>query len=284
MLNSLFESKVPRFPPVFLFILNPMQHYFQTLVLLPLMLQATTECNPTAQHNSAQAYFELTATQLNSPQNNICEAASHLHTYSANSIFRRTKSDEVTKLEISGSIKSSTRCASIPHAKIEIWHSQPNGKYASLQGQGQACRGVFKSDNHGSFEVQTMVPGTYGALNGLSPLEFDFPPFGPKLIHFRISADGFKTLVTQAVVTTDGGVEMDLRGPELVLGSSELPELVSVSSTNEVLKKKIKFVLEPGSDDNESVCPSGLFYGFPTSFFTESIAICKPALLKYFTI
>lgn len=55
-----------------------------------------------------------------------------------------------------------------------------------------------------SFSVNTLLPGSYGLLCGLGPGGVDFPPYGPKTFHFRVSAPGYKTLVTE--VEVDGEV------------------------------------------------------------------------------
>jgi protocatechuate 3,4-dioxygenase beta subunit len=73
------------------------------------------------------------------------------------------------------------------------------------------CRGTYQAG--GSFTVSTLVPGSYGLLNGLGPSGFDIPPYGPKLVHFRVTAPGYKTLVTE--VQLGGGI--DLRGPSMVI-------------------------------------------------------------------
>ena len=61
-----------------------------------------------------------------------------------------------------------------------------------------------------SFLVNTLVPGSYGLFGGLGPMGIDFPPYGPKSIHFRVSAPGYKTLVTE--VEIDGEVRHAVKG------------------------------------------------------------------------
>ena len=61
-----------------------------------------------------------------------------------------------------------------------------------------------------SFLVNTLVPGSYGLFGGLGPMGVDFPPYGPKSIHFRVSAPGYKTLVTE--VEIDGEVRHAVKG------------------------------------------------------------------------
>jgi len=185
-------------------------------------------------------------------------------------------------------VSSTYKCSPLANAKVSIWHARPDGRYGPLglspdndDGVGQ-CRGMFPSDSHGTVTVDTFVPGTYGILNGLGPGGFDLPPYGPKVVHFHVQAEGYKTLVTQAVVPEDGEKMADWRGTAIVLGVGG-EELKSTGKDNS--KLKIRLVLEPSEDGHrENMCPSGIFWGFPYSFFTESIAECKPALLRYFEL
>ena len=173
---------------------------------------------------------------------------------------------------------------------MEVWHAQPNGRYSTLGEESDKCRAKIETDSHGSFVFKSLAPGTYGSLNGLSPGGFDFPPFGPKLIHFRVTADGYKPLVTQVILhESENEIKlMDFRGPAMILGSSDgLPELELVGNTSEGGNKyKIKLVMEAAAaeEKQEEMCPSGIFWGLPTSFFTEPISVCKPALLRYFSL
>ena len=110
------------------------------------------------------------------------------------------------------SVVASGSCSKISAATVEVWHALPSGSYSSLDPEKEAdCRGTYKSG--GSFTVSTLVPGSYGLLNGLGPSGFDTPPYGPKLIHFRVTAPGYKTLVTEVQL----GEGLDFRGPSMVI-------------------------------------------------------------------
>jgi protocatechuate 3,4-dioxygenase beta subunit len=78
---------------------------------------------------------------------------------------------------LSGVVKSAKDCAPIAGAKIEFWQVGPNGKY------DDAHRATLKVDQAGAYRFGSNFPPPY---------------FGrPSHIHLKVSAPGFKTLVTQ---------------------------------------------------------------------------------------
>lgn len=79
--------------------------------------------------------------------------------------------------ELKGRVMSSATCASIPHARIELWLANPDGSY---------------DDNHRA-SILTDETGAYKFESNFPPGYYGRPPH----IHLRISAEGFKTLVTQ---------------------------------------------------------------------------------------
>jgi protocatechuate 3,4-dioxygenase beta subunit len=79
--------------------------------------------------------------------------------------------------ELSGRVMSTADCSPIPQAHIEFWMAGPDGDY--------------KDDYRA-----TVIPnqaGEYYFESHLPPPYFGRPPH----IHMRVSANGFKTLVTQ---------------------------------------------------------------------------------------
>ena len=79
--------------------------------------------------------------------------------------------------ELKGVVVSTKNCAPISKARIELWMAGPDGEY---------------KDNYRA----TVIPneaGEYFFESHLPPSYFSRPPH----IHMRISADGFKTLITQ---------------------------------------------------------------------------------------
>jgi protocatechuate 3,4-dioxygenase beta subunit len=71
----------------------------------------------------------------------------------------------------------STDCSPIPGAKIELWLAGPNREY------DDAHRATIITDASGSYRFESNVPLPYEGR--------------PPHIHLRVSAKGFKTLVTQ---------------------------------------------------------------------------------------
>lgn len=76
-----------------------------------------------------------------------------------------------------GTIRSSKDCAAIPGAVIEFWLAGPDGEY------DDAHRATIVVDASGYYRFESTVPKPY----------YGRPPH----IHLRVSAKGFKTLVTQ---------------------------------------------------------------------------------------
>ncbi len=90
----------------------------------------------------------------------------------------RSNVDNVdTGYKLAGVVKSSRDCAPLPHAKLEFWLAGPDGQY------DDAHRATVFADKSGSYMFESNVPGTYGGR--------------PPHIHLRVTADGFRTLVTQ---------------------------------------------------------------------------------------
>ncbi|UCD35941.1 MAG: hypothetical protein JSU90_03670 [Nitrospiraceae bacterium] len=78
---------------------------------------------------------------------------------------------------LTGTVQSSRDCAPIVQAKIEIWLTGPDGNY------GDDYRATVYSDTSGAYSFESNKPKPY----------FGRPPH----IHIRVSAEGFRTLITQ---------------------------------------------------------------------------------------
>jgi protocatechuate 3,4-dioxygenase beta subunit len=82
-----------------------------------------------------------------------------------------------TGYALQGTVRSSKDCAPVPGAIIEFWLAGPDGEY------DDAHRATVIADASGSYRFESNVPQ---------------PVVGrPPHIHVRVSARGFKTLVTQ---------------------------------------------------------------------------------------
>ena len=78
---------------------------------------------------------------------------------------------------LKGMVMSSKDCSPIANARIELWLTGPKGSYDDDH------RATIFSDDNGNYSFESNIPqGYYGR---------------PPHIHIRISAKGFKILVTQ---------------------------------------------------------------------------------------
>lgn len=78
---------------------------------------------------------------------------------------------------LSGTVKSAADCTPIRTARIEFWMANPEGVYDDRH------RATVRSDGTGAYRFESHFPSDYG--------------FRPPHIHVKISAAGFKTLITQ---------------------------------------------------------------------------------------
>jgi protocatechuate 3,4-dioxygenase beta subunit len=79
--------------------------------------------------------------------------------------------------ELSGRVMSSLDCSPIPQAHIELWMAGPDGDYKD------DYRATVIANKSGEYRFESHLPPSY--LNR------------PPHIHVRVTANGFKTLVTQ---------------------------------------------------------------------------------------
>jgi protocatechuate 3,4-dioxygenase beta subunit len=78
---------------------------------------------------------------------------------------------------LSGTVKSSRGCASLPGARIEFWLASPRGEYTD------EYRATVIADRTGAFRFESTPPSRYT----------NRPPH----IHLRVTAAGHRPLVTQ---------------------------------------------------------------------------------------
>jgi catechol 1,2-dioxygenase len=90
-----------------------------------------------------------------------------------------------TPLSVTGSLVD-TSDRPITGGLIEIWHADQSGQYDL---DGFRCRASLKSSNQGEYGFETVMPLGYGSR--------------PRHIHYKVSADGFETLVTQLYFEND---------------------------------------------------------------------------------
>jgi hydroxyquinol 1,2-dioxygenase len=104
----------------------------------------------------------------------------------------------------------------IPHAQVEVWQTDEHGFY-DMQMYGDEkmdMRGTFTCDADGNFHFRTVKPlGYYIPMDG--PVGSLIKAQGrhgcrPAHIHFLISADGFRELVTSLYKSDDQYIDSDV--------------------------------------------------------------------------
>ena len=78
---------------------------------------------------------------------------------------------------LSGVVRAVNDCEPIPGARIELWLANPQGQYDA------AHRATMLAESQGEYRFESNVPVPYGGR--------------PPHIHIRVTAPGFRTLVTQ---------------------------------------------------------------------------------------
>ena len=97
----------------------------------------------------------------------------------------REKGDSGTALRVSGSLVD-IRDVPISGGLIEIWHTDPSGRYDL---DGFRYRSAIRTTPQGAYDFETFMPANYGGR--------------PRHIHYKITADDFKPLVTQLYFEND---------------------------------------------------------------------------------
>jgi len=101
-------------------------------------------------------------------------------------------------------------------AIVDVWQASPVGLYENQDEQqpDHNLRGRFQSDGEGRFHFRTVRPKGY-------PIPVDGPcgelvraqhrhPYRPAHLHFMLTKDGYKTLVTQVFADDDETIDSDV--------------------------------------------------------------------------
>lgn len=215
----------------------------------------------------------------------------------ATSLYWRTSREGANSLIFSGKILND-KCQPIPNAIVDVWQTNSQGKYSSLDTSTQgSCRGYVMTDQHGSFSFETHIPGTYGLQFGNSgPIKgLDFPLWGPRHIHVAVAAEGYELLSTEIHFQDDPLLTNDFRGwaeprtapftvdsssreieVDFILKSAETPESVEIS------RKSIIEQIRDGYCEGYETDPELPFYVCdPESYGTRNSPLENVALAVF---
>lgn len=100
------------------------------------------------------------------------------------------------KLAVSGRVLGMPDCRPLPAALIEVWQADARGDYSQVGAKADDARCLLRAslrtDGEGRYAFNTIVPAEY--------------PGRPRHIHYRISRQGYATLVTQLYFARERGV------------------------------------------------------------------------------
>jgi protocatechuate 3,4-dioxygenase beta subunit len=113
---------------------------------------------------------------------------------------------------------TSTTGDPLPEAVLDIWQTGPDGGYDiwdERQPEGN-FRGRVRVEEDGSYEFETMLPRPYTVPTkgpvGRYLEAVDQHPWRPAHIHFKVTAPGHRTLITQVFFPDDPYLENDTIG------------------------------------------------------------------------
>jgi len=99
-----------------------------------------------------------------------------------------------TVLLISGRVWGHDTGAPLPHAVIDVWHADDDGRYDNDNPETPPGKGAFKNrarvvtDSLGYYEYEAIHPGRYQTSPGV---------WRPSHVHYYIRHPGYKDLITQ---------------------------------------------------------------------------------------
>lgn len=112
----------------------------------------------------------------------------------------RTKLAEGVKgapLKISGQVLA-TDGTPLKNAVVEVWHADSGGEYDE-ESDAFRMRGRIRTDEKGLYVYETIMPGQYDEGKSKRPAH----------IHYKVAAEGRKTLTTQLYFKGDPYLESD---------------------------------------------------------------------------
>ena len=101
-----------------------------------------------------------------------------------------------TPVVVAGTVRDARTCKPVPGALLDIWQADHHGKYdLDYRGDDTFGRARIRAGNDGAFSFTTIRPAPYGMR--------------PAHIHFIVSAEGRKSLVTQLYFEGDPYLDKD---------------------------------------------------------------------------
>src|SRR5574341_1390035 len=104
------------------------------------------------------------------------------------------------KLTVTGRVIGAPDCAPLAGALVEVWQADARGDYTQVGAKqddaGCLLRASLRTDAEGRYAFRTVMPGEY--------------PGRPRHIHYRVSAKGYSTLVTQLYFARERGLPAEL--------------------------------------------------------------------------
>ena len=105
------------------------------------------------------------------------------------------------KLAVTGRVLGMPDCTPLAGALVEVWQADSRGDYTQVTAGRQddpncLLRASVRTDAEGRYSFRTLLPGEY--------------PGRPRHIHYRVSAKGYATLVTQLYFARERGVPQEL--------------------------------------------------------------------------
>ena len=102
------------------------------------------------------------------------------------------------RITLTGKVFKPDCVTPIKNAQIEIWHCNVNGEYDN-DSKEYRQRAKWMTNDKGEYTFKTILPGKY--LNGAL--------YRPSHIHFRITAPGYKEIVSQIYFKGDPHITKD---------------------------------------------------------------------------
>jgi protocatechuate 3,4-dioxygenase beta subunit len=104
------------------------------------------------------------------------------------------------RLTVTGRVLGMPECMPLAGALVEVWQADARGDYSQVGAKrdDSSCllRASLKTDAEGRYSFRTLLPGEY--------------PGRPRHIHYRVSAKGYATLVTQLYFARERGIPQEL--------------------------------------------------------------------------